>query len=120
MEGIFGIIGGIQNLLVFGLVLVVVGMSLFALVHALTTPAAAFTSEGKRSRTFWALLNLLALVISFLGLTPNAFVGIFTVLMAMIIPAVYLADVRPAVASYRRRRGGGSGASGSERPPTPW
>ncbi|MCI6584650.1 MAG: DUF2516 family protein [Mobiluncus porci] len=120
MINVAGIINIIQMWLVFALVAVVVGMSAFSLIHALTTPAQAFTSEGKRTRNFWVLLNLLALVISFLALTPTGPVGLFGALMALIIPGVYLADVRPAVAYWRRRgRGSGSG-SGGNRPPTPW
>lgn len=118
MSTVFAAINSVQTVLVLGLVLVVVGMSLYALIHALTTPAQAFPAEGKRTRNFWALLNLLALVISFLGLTPNAFVGLFGVMMALIIPAVYLADVRPAVASWRRR--GKNSRGTGQRPPTPW
>lgn len=115
---IFSAINTVQAIVVLILVLAVMGISLFALIHALTTPAQAFPAEGKRTRNFWVLLNALAFVISFLGLTPNAFVGLFGVLMALIIPGVYLADVRPAVA-YWRHRGNNNGASAS-RPPTPW
>lgn len=115
MMNFFYVIGTVQNLIVFLLVSVVVVLSAFCLVHALTTPNQGFVIEGKRSRKFWALLNGLALVVSFLALTPTGPVGLFGALLALIIPGIYLADVRPAVSSYRRRRGGPS-----QRPPTPW
>lgn len=118
MISLFGFINFVQMWIVFALVAVVVGMSGYALYHTLTTPEQAFTSEGKRTRNFWALLNTLALVISFLALTPAGPVGLFGALMALVIPAVYLADVRPAVAYWRQKRGRGS--TGNNRPPTPW
>lgn len=116
MFSVFGAIYTLQALVVFVLVAVIMGMSLFSLIHALTTPAQAFLQEGKKSQVFWSLLNLLALVISFLALTPAGPVGLFGALMALIVPAVYLADVRPAVAHWRRR----GPRTGSRRPPTPW
>lgn len=118
MMSLFGVINFVQMWLVFALVAVVVGMSGYALYHTLTTPEQAFTSEGKRTRNFWALLNALALVISFLALTPAGPVGLFGALMALVIPGVYLADVRPAVAYWRQKPRGGGGAN--NRPPTPW
>lgn len=118
MIDLFGAINFVQMWLVFVLVIVVVVISAFSLYHAATTPSQAFLSEGKRSRNFWVVLNILALVISFLALPPYGPVGLFGALTALIIPAVYLADVRPAVAYWRKR---GRGNSRNERrPPTPW
>lgn len=120
MITLFGLINLVQMWLVFALVAVVVGMSGYALYHVLTTPAQAFPSEGKRTRNFWTLLNALALVISFLALTPTGPVGLFGALMALIIPGVYLADVRPAVAYWRKQKRRGDKGSANNRPPTPW
>ncbi|NMW65940.1 DUF2516 family protein [Mobiluncus mulieris] len=118
MISLFGIINYVQMWLVFALVAVVMVLSGYALYHTLTTPEQAFISEGKRTRNFWALLNGLALVISFLALTPAGPVGLFGALTALIIPGVYLADVRPAVTYWRQKRRGGRGTN--NRPPTPW
>lgn len=117
MTGFIELITSAQVLVGFVIVAAIVALSGYSLWHAMTTPEQAFVVEGKRSRVFWAALNALALGVSFLALTPTGPVGIFGALMMLIIPGVYLTDVRPAVSSYRRKRGNGGY---QQRPPTPW
>ncbi len=88
--------------------LVAFGLSLWALVDAGTRPAAAFTSAGKRTKTFWLVLTGAATALTFIGLPPLGPGGLsFFTLGAAIIAGIYLADVRPAVQPYSRRRGRG-------------
>lgn len=87
-----------QLLVSVALSFAVFAVSLWALVDAVLTPPNAFTSEGKRTKGFWLALNALAVALSFVG------VGGLAWLLVVVIPGVYLADVRPAVRTYRQQR----------------
>ncbi|GAA4623451.1 DUF2516 family protein [Cellulomonas oligotrophica] len=105
-------IGSIQVVLFFVFYLVIFALAAWALVDCLTRPAAAFTSAGKRTRTFWIWVLVAATVVSFLSIPiPGVYLGFpsFLALLAAAAAIVYLVDVRPAVAPYSRRRGGGRG-----------
>jgi hypothetical protein len=91
--------------------LVAFGLSLWSLVDAATRPPAAFTSAGKRTKTFWVVLTAIATALTFVGVGGG--LSFFT-LGSAIVAGIYLADVRPAVQPYSRRRGpGGSGGTPS-------
>ncbi|WP_214413811.1 DUF2516 family protein [Sphaerisporangium fuscum] len=81
-------------------------LSVWALVHAIRTPARAFAVAGKQSKQIWLLILGFATLFTFAAAVrylPT--LGIFTIL-AVIGAGVYLADVKPAVNEIGR--GGGN------------
>lgn len=72
-----------------------VALRLWALVDCLTRKAAAFPAVDKLTKPAWAAMLLLGAVFGAL-LSPYNPISIFS-LISVVIAAVYLADVRPAV-----------------------
>ena len=105
-------IGSIQLVLLPLFYAVIFVLSAWALVDCLMRPAAAFVSAGKRTQD---VLDVgaggrdrrVVLSVPIPGF-PSAFPR-FLALVAAAAAIVYLVDVRPAVAPYSRRRGGGRG-----------
>lgn len=86
------------------------GIQVWALVDALLTRGDAFPAAGKRTKGFWLAITGVAAAIGLVHLYQPF--GMFN-LIAIVAAAVYLTDVRPAVAPLRRRgRSGGSGPYG--------
>ena len=94
-------------------------MELWALVDALTVPEGAFSAASKQSKKLWMIILIVATVLgaahavapAALGIRPiGLLLGILPV-AAFIAAAVYLADVRPAVAPYKKRGGGRGGSN---------
>src|SRR5689334_653493 len=104
------LINGVFNLLFLLLAAGIFGMSVYALVHALRVPRAAFVSAGKLQKNLWLLILALATLFSgagawqylnaFLAFGASDFIGIglgiFSIL-AVIAATVYIVDVKPAV-----------------------
>jgi hypothetical protein len=84
--------------LIISLALLVV--SLVALIDACIRPASAFVAAGKRTKVFWVVILVLAVLFSGIG-----FLGI----AGLIASIVYLVDVRPAI---KGSRGSGTGSGG--------
>ncbi|MFI7617207.1 DUF2516 family protein [Nonomuraea terrae] len=119
------LINGVFNLLFLVLAVVIFGMSIYALVHALRVPTPAFVSAGKLQKNIWLLILALATLFSgggawgyfnaFLVVGSQAFlgigIGIFSIL-AVIAATVYIVDVKPAVK--------GMGGRGNSGPYGPW
>jgi hypothetical protein len=86
-------------LLLVTLLLLVV--KIFAFVNCLMFSAESYTAAGKLTKPAWALiLGLgLALQVLLINASPINLIG----LVFMIAALVYLADVRPALASLTRR-----------------
>ncbi|WP_214325354.1 DUF2516 family protein [Nonomuraea sediminis] len=117
------------NLLFLLLALGILGMSLYALIHALRIPANAFTAAGKLNKNLWLIILAVATLIStavawgylgsfmavggmaFIGLSVLFSGGIFSI-AAIIAAAVYIVDVKPAVT--------GTGRGGNNGPYGPW
>jgi hypothetical protein len=77
---------------------VLLAVKLFALVSALTFSAQHYNAAGKWTKQGWVIVLALAVVLQVMLL------NIMFVSLALTIAAfVYLADVRPALASLRRR-----------------
>lgn len=88
------------------LALVGVALEVWALVHALRTPAASFTAADKRTKNFWGVILAVATAVGFLGIPPPLGVSpvpVLFVLIAVVPAGIYLADVRPAVTRYSGR-----------------
>ena len=93
----------------WGLAIAAFGMSVWALVHAVRTPARAFAAAGKLSKNLWLVFTGLATIFTLAAASGYLGMGfgmlnIFTI-ASVIAAGVYLADVKPAVNEYR---GGGS------------
>lgn len=76
-------------------------LRVFALVDAASRPEAAYTANGKQSKTFWLLVLI---------------VGLFLTLIGLIAAIIYLVDVRPAL----RGPSGGGRTSSSDGPYGPY
>lgn len=109
MSTIFEVQGWIQ--LVLGVA--ALAIQVWALVDAAMTRADAFVATGKRTKQFWVVVTGIAALIGFVFFT-NPF-NIFS-LIGIVAAAIYLTDVRPAVAPIR----GGRRGSGSSGPYGPW
>ena len=94
-------------------------VEVFALVDAIRVPAQAYTAASKQSKKLWLLLLGIANVVGLGG--AAAFLTILSILpiVAFIVAAIYLADVRPAVATYRGK-GGSRGGGSNMGPYGPW
>lgn len=78
---------------------VMAGIDLFALIDALTRPAAGFVAADKLTKPAWLVILGLGLLTCLVLQSPLGILGIIGVIAA----GVYLTDVRPAVASITRR-----------------
>jgi pilus assembly protein TadC len=104
------------DLIFWGLAIAAFGMSVWALVHAIRTPARAFQAAGKLTKNLWLVFLGLATFFTLVAASTYLGVGfsqlnIFTI-ASVIASGIYLADVKPAVNDYR----GGS----NQGPYGPW
>ncbi|SEN40467.1 DUF2516 family protein [Nonomuraea pusilla] len=113
------LINGVFNLLFLVLAAIIFGMSVYALVHALRVPTAAFVSAGKLQKNLWLVILVLATLFSgagawsylqaFMVVGGMQFIGIglglFSIL-AVIAATVYIVDVKPAVKGMGRGNNG--------------
>jgi predicted CDP-diglyceride synthetase/phosphatidate cytidylyltransferase len=100
-----------QSTLVLILGLAALACEIFALVDALRHRPDAYVAAGKRTKNFWMILLLVAVVLGVITLFNV--LNLFG-LVGFIAAAVYLADVRPAL-----RRVSGRGRS-HDGPYGPW
>ncbi|WP_324649413.1 DUF2516 family protein [Georgenia sp. H159] len=104
------LIGSLQFYLFLLLALAAFVVEVWALVHALRQPAAAFTYAGKRTKNFWTLVLAVNVALGFVALPPfGPLSGGFLSIILVIPAAVYLTDVKPAVSGFGRGRRGGGG-----------
>ncbi|HVD23633.1 MAG TPA: DUF2516 family protein, partial [Lapillicoccus sp.] len=83
-----------QSTLVLILGLLALACEVFALVDALRHRPDAYLAAGKRTKNFWMILLLVAVVLGVITLFNV--LNLFG-LIGFIAAAVYLADVRPAL-----------------------
>ncbi|GAA0259958.1 DUF2516 family protein [Actinomadura nitritigenes] len=101
-------------------------MEAWALIDALTVPQGAYAAASKQSKKLWMIILIVAAVVGgayaavpyALGVHPIALLLNILPVAAFIAGAVYLADVRPAVAPFKKR-GGGRGSTNMG-PYGPW
>ena len=109
----------LQNLILLLLMVTVFITQLFCIVDISMRPPRAFTSEGKRTKTFWLVVLIVAAIFGFLALPYPLGAGnfLFIGLISSVPAIVYLVDVRVAIARHGRGgrgpRGGGSGGRGT-------
>jgi hypothetical protein len=97
---------GFQSTLVLILGLAALACEVFALVDALRHRPDAYVAAGKRTKNFWSILLLVAVI---LGVVTLFNVLNLFGLVGFVAAAVYLTDVRPALrrVSGRGRRNDG-------------
>ncbi|MGN6250670.1 MAG: DUF2516 family protein [Marmoricola sp.] len=88
-----------ENDVVLALFLLMAALELFALIDALIRPAAAYAAADKLSKTGWLLILVLSLLTCLAIRSPLNILG----LLGAVAAGVYVADVRPALASVTRR-----------------
>lgn len=91
----------IENYVSTAVGILVLGVKIFAFVNCLMFSAESYTAAGKLTKPAWALiLGLgLALQVLLINASPINLLGLVFTIAAL----VYLADVRPALASLTRR-----------------
>ncbi len=94
---VLDIFGTVQSVVLWGLLLVGIGVKVFAFVDALRTDTAAYPYAGKRTKGLWVAVTGIALAVNIVELNPLSFLNLIGVVGAL----VYLLDVRPAVKQYR-------------------
>lgn len=97
--------GTLQYYVVIALSVALFALELWAFVDALTRRPQAFTLAGKRTKPFWLVLTGIAALVGFAAMPPAHALspfGIFSI-AAVVVAAVYLVDVRPAVRLHRPR-----------------
>lgn len=106
-------IATIQLFLFFAFYFAILAIAAWALIDLSRRPTSAFTSAGKLTKTKWALILTTAVVVAFISLPYplNLPFPSFLALLSAVAAVVYLVDVKPAVAPYSGRRGGGGGPS---------
>ena len=85
-------------------------VEVFALIDAIRVPAEAYAAASKQTKKLWLIILGIANVVGLAGAANILTILSILPIVAFIVAAIYLADVRPAVASYRGkgRPGGGS------------
>ncbi|HEY0215923.1 MAG TPA: DUF2516 family protein [Cellulomonas sp.] len=88
-------------------------LAVWALVDSLRRPARAFLSAGKQTKQRWTIILVVATLIAFVAIPYPVGIGRlgFLALLSAVAAVVYLVDVKPAVAPYSGRRGGGGSSS---------
>ncbi|OLT38422.1 hypothetical protein BJF79_26975 [Actinomadura sp. CNU-125] len=108
------------------LLIIAFAMEAWALIDALTVPQNAYAAASKQSKKLWTIITVVCAVVgaayavapAALGANPiGLLLGILPV-AAFIGAAIYLADVRPAVAQFKKRNGGRGGSR--QGPYGPW
>lgn len=103
----------LQGWVGLGLGLLAFGLQIWAFIDAALTRADAFVAASKRTKGFWMAITGIASAIGLVFIYSPF--NIFN-LIAIVAAAVYLTDVRPAVASLRGRGSRGR----SQGPYGPW
>ena len=91
--------GAVQDIVVLGLWVVLLGLKGFAFVDCLRAPSAAFPAIGRQSKILWLILTGLALLT---GLAPNLTLSLFGIAGA-VIALIYMFDIRPRIKSITGR-----------------
>jgi uncharacterized membrane protein len=94
-------------------------VEVFALIDAIRVPADAYTSASKQTKKLWLLILGIANVVGLAGAANILTILSILPIVAFIVAAIYLADVRPAVATYRGK-GGSRGGGSNMGPYGPW
>ena len=89
---------GMQSYLMLALALALLGVKVFALVSSLLFSTESYPAAGKLTKPAWCAILGLGMACQFV-FSPLNFINLAFTIAAF----VYLADVRPALASLTRR-----------------
>ena len=92
----------IQHYLVLAIIVIALGLEIFALIDAARHRPDAYVAAGKRTKQFWLAVTGGGVLVGFLAIGGR--LG-FLAIAGIVIAGVYLADVRPAL----RQVSGGNG-----------
>jgi hypothetical protein len=98
----------LQQWIVLGLSWAALGVELYALVDCVRRRADAFTAASKRTKPFWLLVTVVAVLFGIVALRSVGLLGI----IAIVAAGVYLADVKPALDQVMGRGQGNQGPYG--------
>ena len=79
---------------------IVLGVKIYAFVNSLMWSAESYTAANKLTKPAWAAILGLGFAVQLLWMSPLGILNLAFTIAAF----VYLADVRPALASLTRRR----------------
>ncbi len=102
------ILDHLQSWIVLALSVAALGVEVFALVDCLRRRPDAFTAAGKRTKNFWLLVTVVAVL---LGVVALGGLGLLAII-AIVAAGVYLADVKPALDQVMGRGTGRQGPYG--------
>lgn len=97
------ILSSLQSWIVLLLSIVALGVEVYAFVDCVRRRPDAFTAAGKRTKSFWLLVTVIAMLLGIVSLAQLP--GILAI-VAVIAAGVYLADVKPALDQVMGRGGG--------------
>ncbi|SDI36300.1 Protein of unknown function [Sinosporangium album] len=104
----------VLDLIMWILAICAFGMSAWALIHAIRSPARAFAVAGKQTKKMWLIILVLATLFSFMAAVGYFGIGLgqlnIFAIASVIASGIYLADVKPAVSEVGK--GGNSGPYG--------
>lgn len=89
--------GMLEGQVALVIALAMLAVKIFAFVSAITYPAEAFVAAGKLTKPGWSIILGLGVVLQVV------LVGTIINLAFTVAALVYLADVRPALTSLKRR-----------------
>ena len=84
----------LQGWIVFALSVVALGVEVYAFVDCVRRRPDAFPAAGKRTKSFWLIVTVIAMLLGIVSL--GGLPGLLAI-VAVIAAGVYLADVKPAL-----------------------
>lgn len=102
----------LQTYLFLALFVAAFAIQIWAVVSAARFSGPLFIAAGKRTKGFWLVLLIPAVVIGFCSIPPPIGLGFNLMLLnivAFVAAAVYLTDVRPRLQELSGGRGGNGG-----------
>ena len=94
------VVDAVQNIVVFILWIVLLGVKAYAFIDCLRRPAQAFPAVDRQSKTLWMILTGVALLT---GLLMNQTLGLIGIAAAA-VAIIYLVDVRTKIQSITGQR----------------
>ncbi len=97
------LLADLQSYIVLGLSVVALGVEVWAFLDCVRRRPDAFVAAGKRTKTFWLIVTVIAMLLGVVSL--GGLPGLLAI-VAVIAAGVYLADVKPALDQVMGRGGG--------------
>ena len=96
------LLADLQSYIVLGLSVVALGVEVWAFLDCVRRRPDAFVAAGKRTKTFWLIVTVIAMLLGVVSL--GGLPGLLAI-VAVIAAGVYLADVKPALDQVMGRGG---------------